>query len=163
MTLTERNGEWRDRWYVHDEVDVIAPPNRNTFRMIYLTHRWARAPFVGESSRCWRPRGAVNSRCGGKCLVQPGCHFQGTRWIFLRARPSNRNWARGYETNIHSHKRRVEKGATATATVTTTTATRVRAIRVWEETRDGAGGFILYGTRCRRIYTNTCTVNVITA
>jgi len=92
-TLTGRNGEWRDRWYVHDEVDVIAPPNRNAFRMIYLTHRWARA-LVEESSR---PRGAVNSRRGGKC---PGCHFQGTRWIFLRARPSNRNWARLRKSQI---------------------------------------------------------------
>jgi len=41
----------------------------------------------------------------------------------------------GYETNIHQHKRRVEKGATATATATATTTTRVRAIRVREETR----------------------------
>lgn len=42
----------------------------------------------------------------------------------------------------------------------TASATRVRAISA---ARREGGGFILCGTRCRRMYTNTCTVNVITA
>lgn len=105
-TLTGRNGEWHDRWYVHDEVDVIAPPNRNTFRMIYLTHRWARA-LVGESSRWCDDRVETSTPGAAENALDAIFRAYTGMNILTRARVLPTETELGYGTNIHPHKRRV--------------------------------------------------------